>query len=116
MKALEAVQCEYEDKKAEIVRKLAELAQQSEGIEEKKRRVRQEEKEADLEENRLVQLRSANAVEAEQLLKKQDSELKMNIAEEEGNLERLKKYCCTHTQAYICKPLTISFNIGLKVN
>ena len=101
MKALENVQSEYEDKKAEIVRKLAELAQQSESIEEKKRRLQQEEKEADLEETRLVQLRSSNALETEQLLKRQDSELKKNIAKEEGNLERLRKYCCTQMQEYM---------------
>ena len=86
------MQSEYEVKKAGAVRKLAELAQQAEGIEEKKRRVQAKEKEVGLEENRLVQLRSANALETEELLKKQDSELKVFIKNEEAHLEKLKKY------------------------
>ncbi len=88
---MEAIQSEYDVKKAEIVQKLAELAQQAEGIEEKKKRLQAEEKEAGLEEARLVHLRSANAMETEALLQKQDSELKIYIEKEEKHLNKLKK-------------------------
>lgn len=91
MQALEALQAEYEDKKAEIAHKLEELVHQSEDIEEKEKRLQEREKEVRLEESHLAQLKSANALETEQLLQKQDSDLKKSIAKEEGDLEKLKR-------------------------
>ena len=81
-----------EIKKAELVRKLAEHAQQVAGVEERMRRLRDKERELQTDEERLSQLKSANAQETEGLLKRQASHLKTSVETEKKTLEGLNKY------------------------
>ena len=71
---LEALQSEHEIKKAELVRKLALLAQQVGRVEEKTQRLQLEEEELQTKLECLAQLKSPRAQEAEEVVKQQESE------------------------------------------
>lgn len=86
------MQSEHDIKKAELVRKLAELAQQVGGVEEKMRRTHDKETELHTEQERLALLKSASAQEMEEVLKRHESELNTSVKTAKMTLEGLNKY------------------------
>ena len=88
---LVTLESEYQCKKEELVRLQSEVDQQLSQLESKRRELQEKETELKMEEAHLEHLRSASAKETEELLQKQQSELKAGIDKEKKTLSSLKK-------------------------
>lgn len=82
---------DYEAQCEELSKCKCDVEQQLSELEERKRQVETQAVEIKVDEERLEKLRSANAKETEQLLQKQQVELRKDIDKEKKRLNSLKK-------------------------
>ena len=86
MKSEHDAQCE------ELSKAKCEVEEQLSNLESQREQLRAKEEEIKTDEERLEKLRSANAKETEELLQKQQVELRKDIDKEKKRLQSLKKY------------------------
>lgn len=82
---------EYSAQCEELSKAKDEVEQQASELESRRRQLQAKEAEIEADEERLEKLRSANAKETEELLQKQQVELRKNIDKEKKRLNSLKK-------------------------
>lgn len=88
---MERLKSEYDAECEELSRAKCEVEEQMSELESRRSQVQAREEELKADEERLEKLRSANAEETEQLLQKQQVELRKNIDKEKKRLDSIKK-------------------------
>ena len=89
---LESMQLEFATNKEELNNLQKDLDQQVQGVQERRDTLQDQKVDLMAEEERLVQLRSANSKETEEVLRRQSSELKDAIEKEKAELKSLQEY------------------------
>jgi biopolymer transport protein ExbB/TolQ len=88
---MESLKSEYDAECEELSRAKCDVEEQMSELESRRSQLQAREKELKADEERLEKLRSANAKETEQLLQKQQVELKKSVDREKKRLESIKK-------------------------
>ncbi len=88
---MESLKSEYDAECEELSRAKCDVEEQISELESRRSQLLAREKELKADEERLEKLRSANAKETEQLLQKQQVELKKSVDREKKRLESIKK-------------------------
>lgn len=88
---MESLKSEYDAECEELSRAKCEVEEQMSELESRRSQLQASEEELKADEERLEKLRSANAKETEQLLQKQQIELRKSVDKEKKRLDSVKK-------------------------